>query len=346
MGIVYRNETSFCGPISMLKRLESGELLLVFREALWRGFSTHGDPTTRTSLIRSTDDGETWHSQVTPDSAGGNGASINQLSDGTVVVSNFRWAFVPLARKDELRHLGGYSEREHLGMASGNAGVHVVRSSNDGYTWEPATRMDLPLTDSSTAGRVIELADGTLLAPLNGQRSDDAPVECWVMRSSDKGKTWRFGADVAPARERLDYAEMRLLAIPSGRILAAMRTRQANFHTSHSDDGGKTWSPPVETPIWCEGSSPFDLQVLADGRILATYGHRRPPWGVRACLSDDEGMTWNVENERVLRDDGLDRDMGYPSSQQLGDGSILTVYYWHGEDQIRHLVSTRWSLDA
>jgi hypothetical protein len=66
---------------------------------------------------------------------------------------------------------------------------------------------------------------------------------------------------------------------------------------------------------------------------------------VRACLSEDEGDTWDIRNEIVLRDDGLDGDMGYPSSEQLNDDTILTVYYWHGEDQIRHLVGTQWSLD-
>lgn len=133
--------------------------------------------------------------------------------------------------------------------------------------------------------------------------------------------------------------------MPSGRVLASMRTRQANFYQSYSDDGGKTWAAAVETPVWCEGSSPFDMLLLRDGRVLATYGHRRPPFGVRACLSEDGGATWQTGGEVVLRDDGLDRDMGYPSSEQLEDGSILTVYYWHGEDQIRHLVSTRWTLD-
>ena len=66
MGIVYRNETSFCGPINMVILLTNGDLVVVFREALWRGYSMHGDPTTRTSMVRSTDGGETWHSQVTP----------------------------------------------------------------------------------------------------------------------------------------------------------------------------------------------------------------------------------------------------------------------------------------
>ena len=57
MGIVYRNETSYCGPINMVCRLASGDLVVVFREALWRGRVTHADPTTRTSMVLSTDGG-------------------------------------------------------------------------------------------------------------------------------------------------------------------------------------------------------------------------------------------------------------------------------------------------
>ena len=41
MGIVYHNNHSYCGPISMLKRLMNGHLVLVFREALWRGVPVH-----------------------------------------------------------------------------------------------------------------------------------------------------------------------------------------------------------------------------------------------------------------------------------------------------------------
>ena len=45
-GVVYRNEDSYCGPISMLTQLPDGELLLVFREAKWGGRITHMAPTT------------------------------------------------------------------------------------------------------------------------------------------------------------------------------------------------------------------------------------------------------------------------------------------------------------
>ncbi len=342
---VYNNKYSYCGPISMLKKLHNGDLIVVFREALWRGFSTHGDPTTRTSLIRSTDEGTTWHSLVTPDPSGGNGATVNQLADGTLIVSNFHWIFVPLEQKRELSCLPSYSEQPDRKLALALDGVYTCRSHTQGYTWEAPRKLEQHgFWALTTAGPIAELPDGSLLMPVNAQQSADRPFQCAVMQSVDRGVNWDYLGSVTGEVEGIDFHESRLALLPDGRLLAAHRT-QANFYQSTSDDAGHTWQAPTEMPIWCGGSSPADLQVLRDGRILCTYGHRRPPYGVRACLSADGGKTWNMAEEKILRDDGLGRDMGYPSSQQLHDGSILTVYYWHAEDQIRYMEATRWQLD-
>jgi sialidase-1 len=346
MGIIYKNPQSYCGPINMVRKLANGDLVLVFREAIWRDYRTHFDPTTRTSMVRSSDGGETWHTQVTPHTYAGNGCVVCQISDGSLIVSNFRWIFVSLSRKEELEGLAGYREVDNLGLATALDGVHLATSRDNGYTWEPARKLETPGHDNvSNAGRIVETADRTLLIPLNGAMPGASTSGSWVMRSSDGGKTWEEWGSVAESGSEASFGEMRILVLPSGRLLAGLRTETTNFQVSHSDDGGRSWSPPVETPIFCNGSSPFDLVLLRDGRVLATYGHRRPPFGVRACLSGDEGETWDVANEKVIRDDGLDRDMGYPSSEQLDDGSILTVYYWHEEDQIRYLASSHWQLD-
>lgn len=64
---------------------------------------------------------------------------------------------------------------------------------------------------------------------------------------------------------------------------------------------------------------------LADGRILMTYGHRRPPYGNQARVSDDEGRTWS--EAMIISGDGTGGDLGYPSTVQLDDGSLLSVWY-------------------
>ena len=346
MQTIYRNDHSYCGPISMLKRLASGDIVLVFREAGWTGAGTHRATTTRTSLIRSSDGGATWHSQVSPDPAGGNGTTVNQLSDGSLIVTDFRWIFVPLDRKAELQDKGGFTEVKSEGLATACDGVFVTTSDTDGYTWGPVRKMETPgFHMASTAGRVIELDDGSLLSPLCTTQPGDRSKSARVMCSTDRGLTWSEHGTIACEEGVLDFCEPRILLLPDGRILGMMRTPSANFYQAHSENGGRTWSPVRETPIWCGGSSPPDLLLLRDGRVLCTYGHRREPYGVRACLSEDGGTTWDLDNEAVLRDDGLGRDMGYPSSEQLENGDVLTVYYWHEEDQVRYLAGTRWNVD-
>ena len=338
MGIVYRNETSYCGPINMVCLLGSGDLVAVFREARRRGYTTHADPTTRTSMVRSADGGKTWHSQVTPHTQAGNGCAVGQIADGSLIVNCFRWVFAPIAQgPGSFRGHDSYREDERLGLAMVNEGVHTARSRDGGFTWEPAR---LLLERGTTAGRVVQLDDGSTLMPMEGPPAGGAGA-VGIMGSTDGGETWERRGIVTPGGG-LTFAETRILSLGGGRVLAGMRTQEANFHVSHSQDGGRTWGEPEETPVYCRGSSPFDLLLLDDGRVLATYGHRRVPYGIRACLSEDGGRTWDTEEEIILRDDGRDGDMGYPSSVQLPDGSIFTTCYWHEEDGIRQIQSLEW----
>ena len=63
-----------------------------------------------------------------------------------------------------------------------------------------------------------------------------------------------------------------------------------------------------------------------------------------ACISRDEGKTWDVENEIILTG-AMSRDLGYPSSVQLDDESILTVYYQAQKiGDPACLMSTHWRL--
>jgi len=344
-GTVYRNEDSYCGPISMLVKLPDEEVLLIFREAKWRERVTHMDPTTRTCLIRSRDRGRTWFSQVTPDPGGGNGTAVMRLVDGTLLANAFHWVFVTPEERDKLADRPQQADVEWLNMVVASGGVFTTRSQTDGYTWEPA--MPIPEPDGwpemACHGAALELPDGDLLLPVTGKQHPDAQHHGLVLRSKDRGHTWTDPAcitDDAPAE--LSFDETRLLLCPSGRILAMHRTPKANYFQNLSTDGGRTWGETRDSGLWCGGSSPPDLKLLADGRVLLTRGYRREPFGVRCHVSEDEGQTWT--KEIVLRDDGLDRDVGYPSTIQFDDGQLLTVYYWHGEDQVRHLQRTHWEL--
>lgn len=81
--------------------------------------------------------------------------------------------------------------------------------------------------------------------------------------------------------------------------------------------------------------------MLKDGRLVLTYGYRRPPYGIRAVVSSDEGQTWG--DEIVLRDDGGNWDLGYPRTVQRADGRLVTVYYFNDhKDSERYIGVTIW----
>jgi Neuraminidase (sialidase) len=90
---------------------------------------------------------------------------------------------------------------------------------------------------------------------------------------------------------------------------------------SESSDGGKTWSVPRPIGVW---GLPSHLLRLADGRLLMSHGYRRPPRGNHARISEDHGRTWS--EAIVLSDDGTG-DIGYPSTVELPDGKLLTLWY-------------------
>jgi hypothetical protein len=56
-----------------------------------------------------------------------------------------------------------------------------------------------------------------------------------------------------------------------------------------------------------------------------SYGHRRKPFGNQARVSDDHGKTWHAP--MTVSGDGAGGDLGYPSTVQLDDGALVTVWY-------------------
>lgn len=69
------------------------------------------------------------------------------------------------------------------------------------------------------------------------------------------------------------------------------------------------------------------LVQLSNGRILSVYGHRRKPYGIRACVSRDDGDSWDYDDEIIIRDDLVSGAIGYPVSMVLDDDTLVTVYW-------------------
>lgn len=343
--IIYKQPEIYIGMPTIVKT-SRGELLVVFsgdREE-------HICPWGKTQMVKSSDGGETWSEPVTINNTpiDDRDPGIIETSEGTILVSWFTslafdnpkdFPWVPQKFRDKWRRHAEKLSPETRKRWHGN---WVRRSTDGGQTWEDPVR-----TNVSAPHGPIQLKDGRLLYV--GRGSKDGQVVLGVEESQDDGRSWKLISTISfpPEESMKEYWEPHLVEMEEGRLIAMFRydpedALQSYMRQSESDDGGQTWSLTHKTPIW---GLPPHLIRLQNSWLLVVYGRRARPCSERACISKDDGKTWDVENEIFLSKAPND-DMGYPASVQLDDGSILTVYYQidqRGEKPC--LMSTHWRLN-
>ena len=334
-----------------IARRKNGELLVVCSG----GRERHIGPFGRVEMMRSRDEGKTWGwpNVVLDTELDDRDAGIMETDKGTLLVTTFTsTAYAPAiaARAAEGKEPSPYErEREKRWLSIHNRitdeqrkkllGVWMIRSTDGGLTWSKPY-------DSlvSSPHGPIQLADGRLLY---------AGKDLWrgkrvgVCESTDDGQTWRWLADLParPGDAPKNYHELHAVEAADGRIIVQIRNHnEKNNHETlqtESADGGKTWSEPHTIGVW---GLPSHLLRLNDDRLLMTYGHRRKPFGNQARVSDDNGQNWS--EPIIVSDDGASGDLGYPSTVQLSDGSLLTVWYERMKGNHRAVLrQARWTLE-
>jgi hypothetical protein len=122
------------------------------------------------------------------------------------------------------------------------------------------------------------------------------------------------------------YHELHAVECQSGKLIAHIRNENRQNHLellqSESIDGGKNWTEPHLIGVW---GLPSHLLRLQDARLLLTYGYRRPPYGIQAQISSDEGTSWS--DPMTISSDGNSPDLGYPSTAACLNGDFITVWY-------------------
>jgi sialidase-1 len=158
-----------------------------------------------------------------------------------------------------------------------------------------------------------------------GSHAHDPLAAAFVVRSHDLGRTWRPPIEVARA-DSLVLSEPSITRTQSGKLLVMSRD-ETSGHTFQSEslDDGRTWSLPHPLDFW---GYPAHCIPTSDGRLLIVYGRRRPPYGIRAAISDDDGVSWHPEI--TVRDDFPNDNLGYPSVIEYAPRRFFTAYY--GED--------------
>jgi hypothetical protein len=170
-----------------------------------------------------------------------------------------------------------------------------------------------------------------------------------AFESRDGGESWEKIAEVSmpDGCTGKNVHEPYAIELPDGTLVGAIRAQGDEveygftIYMTYSYDGGRSWTKPQPTGI-C--GSPPHLLLHSSGALIMTYGRREKPYGERAVISYDGGKSFG--EEIILSDHAPSSDLGYPSSVELDDGSILTIYYQrYGADNHASILSTKWRID-
>ena len=320
----------------------------------------HICPWGKAQVVRSTDGGETWSEPKTIYNSplDDRDCGLTVLPDGEILLITFSgptWRQIPGFDKEDYKpdsrefQWRKHAEKLPEEVVARHSGIWALRSRDDGITWsEPERLANIP---SFTPHGPIVLSDGSLFQAGRTHYSDG---RCRIntMRSTDGGHNWTELCHEVPTLpgendKPNSLHEPHTVELADGRLLMLVRYEVRNYclRQAVSSDKGLTWTPLASTGML---GHPAHVIRLQDGRLLCTFGRRCPRptgFGEYACVSCDEGKTWDVEHEIYIsaHDAG---DLGYPSTVQLDNGDLLTVYYQPPASGEKYpcLMATKWRL--
>ena len=229
-----------------------------------------------------------------------------------------------------------------------NTGPSIFYYSYDkGHSWEGPFSLAVDGMENVMAriDYMIE-DDNSCVAFLTASKSNNREGRVFTARTDDGGLSWQMVSWVGPEPEKGFRIMPSVVRTSESELVLTSRVRQEltdwNELTPRerqnsryidswlSTDNGKNWES-LGKPVNDLGEgNPPSLIKLKDGRLCLTYGYRAEPYSICAKISEDNGRTWG--EQIVLRNDGAGRDLGYVRSVQRPDGKVVTLYYFHDQE--------------
>ena len=299
--------------------------VLITTGAVYTGLFKYRDGMLAVAGMNSNDSGRIWIPGYSPS------MSSFEFPDGQVISLSFNTDFV---------RAGLFSVPM---VISGNAGAHITKTqallSIDRATSSVSASGILnhgPMVDHS----IIQLPDSSLLMSMYGNFTSDTAsmrgypkrmkkYHVWVMRSTDRGMSWKYLSSVAydPKIGYVGFCEPDLIMLPNREILCFMRTegesvlQTSPIYQCRSRDNGKTWSEPREAA----DTGVFPNAAMMENGVLVLACGRPGDW---LQFSLDGGESWVGRFEFFSGPTS-----GYNSIAEIGSDRLLVVYNQLGFDK-------------
>ncbi len=335
-----------------IEKLPSGDLLALFclAEAM--------DATNATTVVsRSQDSGRTWrlegplHEKAPDRQFDSDYLKPLVLNDGELIATGYR--FHRTGPEQTLANV------ETDGIRDGDN--IIAFSADEGHTWSTPkviSRSRPELVEAS--GPCIQLRSGVIL--LGGSLfpmwdgSHPSGFIGVLFRSDDQGRTWDDGTHFfEDPQQRFMPSEPRFCEMQDNRVVSLVWTTDhaagmnLSNHMTVSDDGGKTWTAPIDTGIQAQASN---LLYLGNDLLLTIHSHREgspEDIGLTVRTVDLSGNSWTTVSEctiwqgvppsQVANYSGMAMSLkfGQPSFLRLDNGEILATHWAVQEGQGRIL---------
>jgi hypothetical protein len=256
-------------------------------------------------------DGLDWHYKgtVEKDNADIRNPAVYIFPDGKILLALYR-----------------YNAYDEKGMCSpsknkspNNYDLLFFTSDDGGATWKEqgGTNLDKVYGDIgkvSPHGKMF-LYKGELLLPVYNK------LGCFLLSSKDDGQSWDIFSHIS------DLLEPFVTEMPNNELIAVMRAgRKSPFGEASlvSIYRNNEWTEPV--CVTERMQHPAGLLVLSNNQLLLYYGDRN--FGnqrILVKLSADNGQTWSRAIQ--VGDSFQNCDFGYPSTIELPEGKLLSVFY-------------------
>ena len=218
----------------------------------------------------------------------------------------------------------------------------ITNSSDNGQTWKLPRQIDIKGIPLELSGPCIQLASGRIIGAASPFHLNKTGHSGWIIFSDDAGEHWAKLSEFFKSENGEVAAwECRLIEMEPDQIAVVfwaydtLNQRNLTNHIVFSNDGGKHFSPAVDTYINAQASN---LMWLGGDELLTIHSHRETPVGLKVRRVDISGRRFSILEEiDLFSDDKLGSNsedirkqfgslkFGQPSLLRLTNGEVLAT---------------------